>query len=176
MKKTTTLEPWMVLSCVNETRFRAKISKKENDYIIVGRPKHILVWIDEESKFILCCSLQYILHWLHLCRGVPHPKVFPRYDVKKSDGEAPLLLEIWSTHSLLSPTGPLWPGVVSLDSVLSKGQIKLHSVITLNWLVWNQLVLHMTVRKQKNCALMLNWIVLYRTVKKSIVCRQMTDI
>ena len=57
------------------------------------------------------------------------------YGTKQSYGEAALMLElqeIWSTPSLPSLPGPLWPGVVAPDRVLSMGQIKLNSVHRLN--------------------------------------------
>ena len=40
----------------------------------------------------------------------------------------------------LSPSipGPLWPGVVAPDSVLSMGQIELNFVLMLNWIAWNR--------------------------------------
>ena len=47
------------------------------------------------------------------------PNECPRYDIKQSDAEAPVMLEIWemrSISSLLSLPGPLWLGVVALDS------------------------------------------------------------
>ena len=50
----------------------------------------------------------------------------PRYDIKSSDGEAPAM-EIWgmsSTSSLPLLPGPLWPGVLATDRVLSIGQIE----------------------------------------------------
>ena len=46
------------------------------------------------------------------------------YDTKQSDGETLVILElggIWSTPSLLSLPGPLWPGVVAPERVLSVG-------------------------------------------------------
>ena len=54
------------------------------------------------------------------------PNECPGYDTNQSDGEAPLMLELWgiqSTHSLPSLPCPLWPGVVVPDRVLSIGQI-----------------------------------------------------
>ena len=50
---------------------------------------------------------------LHLCRGVrsPHNECLG-YDIKQSDGETPVMLELWgmrSTLSLASLLGPLWP-------------------------------------------------------------------
>ena len=41
----------------------------------------------------------------------------------------PELWEMRSTPSLPSIPGPLWPGVVAPDRVLSRGQIELNSVI-----------------------------------------------
>ena len=52
----------------------------------------------------------------------------PGYNTK-SDGEAPVMLELWGMGStLLSPSlpGPLWPKVVAPDRVLSIGQIELN--------------------------------------------------
>ena len=67
------------------------------------------------------------IHWLHLYRGVtPPPNKCPRYDTKQYDGEASvMLLRMQSTPSLPSFPGPLWPGVVAPDWVLSMGQIEL---------------------------------------------------
>ena len=46
------------------------------------------------------------------------------YDIKQSDGEVMLeVLEMWSTPSLPSLPGPLCPGVVASDRVLSMDQI-----------------------------------------------------
>ena len=59
----------------------------------------------------------------------------PEYDTKQSDGEAPVMLELWgmqSPPSLPSLPGPLWPRVVASDRVLSMGQIELNCVFMLN--------------------------------------------
>ena len=64
---------------------------------------------------------------LYLCRGVKlATKECPVYDIKLSDGKAPALeiWEMWSTPSLLLFPGPLWPGIVAPDRVLSMSQIK----------------------------------------------------
>ena len=48
------------------------------------------------------------------------------YDTKQSDGESPVMLELWgmqSTPSLPSLPGPLWPG-----RILSMGQIELFDI------------------------------------------------
>ena len=59
------------------------------------------------------------IHRLLLCRGVrPTPNECPGYDTKQSDGEVPVMLELWgmrSTPSLPLVPGPLWPRVVAPD-------------------------------------------------------------
>ena len=48
-----------------------------------------------------------------LQRGKINLNVCPGYDTNQSDGKAPVILElwgIWSTPSLPSLPGPLWPG------------------------------------------------------------------
>ena len=65
-------------------------------------------------------------------------------DIKQSDGEVPVMLELWgmqNTYSLPSLPGPLWPGEVAPDRVLSMGQIGLNCVLVQNWIVWNRLFL-----------------------------------
>ena len=50
---------------------------------------------------------------------------------KQSDGEAlvmPELWGMWGTPSLPLLPGPLWPGVVAPEKVLSKGQIELFDI------------------------------------------------
>ena len=56
--------------------------------------------------------------------GKTPPNKCPGYDKKQSDGEVPVMLELWgmrSTPSLSSLWGPLWPGVVAPDRALSMG-------------------------------------------------------
>ena len=60
------------------------------------------------------------IHRLLLCRGVRRPSLneCPGYDIKKSEFEVPVLLELWemrSIPSLPSLPGPLWAGVVAPD-------------------------------------------------------------
>ena len=53
----------------------------------------------------------------------------PENETKQSDSETPVMLGLWgmwSTPSLPSVRGPLWPGVVVPDRVLSMGQIELN--------------------------------------------------
>ena len=54
----------------------------------------------------------------------------PAYDTKASDGEALAseLWGMWSTPSLPSLPGPLWPGVVAPDRVLSMSQKELFDI------------------------------------------------
>ena len=63
--------------------------------------------------------------------GYPHPtNKYSVYDTKQSNGDAPIMLELWemrNTHLLPSVLGPLMPGVVTPDRVLSMGQIELFS-------------------------------------------------
>ena len=59
------------------------------------------------------------------------PTECPRYDTKQSDGEAPVMLELWGkaeNPSLLLLPGTFWPGVVASDRVLSIGQIELFEI------------------------------------------------
>ena len=54
----------------------------------------------------------------------PHPNECPGYDTKQSDGEVPVVLELWemrSTPSLPLLLGPLWPRMVAPDRALSMG-------------------------------------------------------
>ena len=58
------------------------------------------------------------IHWLDLCGGVRPLHKCPGYDTKQSDGEVPVMLELWGMWSTPSPPllpGPLWNGVVGPD-------------------------------------------------------------
>ena len=73
------------------------------------------------------------MHQLYLYRGVRPPPTneCPGYDTKQSDGEAPVKPKLWGMWSILSLPllpGPLWPGVVAPDRVLSMGQIHLFDI------------------------------------------------
>ena len=57
----------------------------------------------------------------------------PGYDTKQSDGEAPVMLELWGMQSISSlPLFPCvhCPGVIVPDRVLSMGQIELFDHLT----------------------------------------------
>ena len=71
------------------------------------------------------------------------PNECPGHDTKQSDGEVPVMLELWGmlgTSSLPSLPGPLWPGVLAPDKVLSMSQIELNCVLMLNCITWNRTV------------------------------------
>ena len=65
------------------------------------------------------------------------------YDTKQSDGKVPVMLEVWGMRSnplLPSLPGPLWPGVIAPDRVLSMCQIEINSVLMPNRIVKNRTV------------------------------------
>ena len=54
-----------------------------------------------------------------------NPNECQGYDIKQSDREGPVMLELWgmlTTLSLLSLPDPLWPGVITTVRVLSMAQ------------------------------------------------------
>ena len=67
-------------------------------------------------------------------RPPPPPYESPGYDIKQSDGKAPGMLELWGMWSTPPPLpllpGPLWPGVVAPERVLSIGQIERFNIQT----------------------------------------------
>ena len=72
-------------------------------------------------------------------KGSVPPQWVSKYDTKQSDGEVPVMLELWgmwSTPSLLSLPGPLWPGEVEPDWALSRGWIEVNCILMLNWIFW----------------------------------------
>ena len=87
----------------------------------------------------------YRNHQLLLYRGVRSPSnEYLGHDTKQSDGEIPVMQELWgmwSTSSLPLPLSPLWPRVVAPDRVQSMDQIEGNCVFMLNWTVWNRTVL-----------------------------------
>ena len=94
-----------------------------------------------------CCPVgcAWRIPRLHLCRGVRALRnEFPDNDTRQFDGDYQVMLELWgmrSTPSLPLLPGPLWPGLIASDSVLSVGQIELNCVLMLNGIVWNRTVL-----------------------------------
>ena len=66
------------------------------------------------------------------------------YETKQSDGEVPIMRNLWrmqSTPSLPFHLGPLWLGMVASNRVLFLSQTEPNCVIFLNWIVWNRIVL-----------------------------------
>ena len=88
----------------------------------------------------------------------PPPNECSVYDTKQSDVKVPKLLELRGMQgdipSLLLLPGPLWPGEVAPDRVLSKRQIQLNCVLVLNWIAWNRSVLTFKLRihAKLNCS------------------------
>ena len=66
-----------------------------------------------------------------LQRGKTLPNEHPGYDTKQSDGEVPIILEVWgmwSTPLLPSVPRSLWSSVVAPDQVLAMGLIELFDI------------------------------------------------
>ena len=66
------------------------------------------------------------------------PSEYPVYDAKQSDGEVPVMLELWgmrSCSSLPSLPRPLWLGVVAPDKgpIYESNRTKLHSYTKLKF-------------------------------------------
>ena len=85
----------------------------------------------------------------------------PRYEIKQSDVEVPVMLELWEmwcTPSLSLHPGPLWSGEVASDRVLCMGQ---KTVWHLNW-----------VKSNDSC-----WIELFEIelFDQLTMCKQLTD-
>ena len=84
-----------------------------------------------DLTFSKSVSWGWRIHWLHFYRSgggkTPHPpNESPRYDAKQFNGEALVMQELWgmqSTPLFQSLPGPLWPGVVAPDRVLSMCQM-----------------------------------------------------
>ena len=97
------------------------------------------------------------------------------YDIKPSDGEAPVMLEIWEIWSTLSLTlhlGPLWPKVVVPDSPIYGS----NKWFMLNWIIWNRTVWPF------NCVLSNEWcliellIIHSNTWNHLTMCKTMSNI
>ena len=102
--------------------------------------------------------------------GLRHRNECSGYNTKQSDGDVPVMLELWGTYrtpSLPPLPGSLWRSVVAHDRVLSIGQTDPNCVLVLNRVAYNRTVLICKLyTKAKlnclkwNCFCMLNWIVL----------------
>ena len=68
----------------------------------------------------------------------------PQYNTKQSDGQDPVMLELWrvrSTPLLPSLPGQLWPVLIAPDRVLSMGQHEINCALMIKWIVWNKTIL-----------------------------------
>ena len=105
----------------------------------------LLHWLPTRVCFTFFGSVSWGCgkHQLNLCRGLKLSQQMSCYDMKQSDGEVLVTLELWgmSTPLLTSLPGAVWPRVVASDRVLSMGQIELNCVLMLNLIVWNRIVL-----------------------------------
>ena len=94
------------------------------------------------STYICICMWLYKssrIHLLHLCSEVGLLQSVSCNDTKLCDVEVPVMLVLWRMQfnpSLPSFSGPLLPGVVAADRVLSMGQIELNCVLMLKWYAW----------------------------------------
>ena len=85
------------------------------------------------------------------------------HDTKKSDGEAPVILELCgmlSNPSLSSLPGSLWPGVVAPDRVLSMGQTQPSCVFKLTELFEIELIICIKIDFALNN---LQWLICHKT-------------
>ena len=108
---------------VEISHFRQKIQSAYYKHLrrFVSKQKSLLISV--ASPIGWGCRI----HRLHHCRGIRAPNECPGYDIKQSDGEAPVMLEFWGMQiipSLPSFPGLLQPKMVAPDGVLSMGQIK----------------------------------------------------
>ena len=90
-----------------------------------------LPWSTISSPFTSPVGWGCRIHRLDLCRWVILLHKCPWYDTKQSDAEATVMLPLWgmqTTPPLPLFPGPLWPGEVAPDRVLSTGQIELFDV------------------------------------------------
>ena len=109
---------------------------------------HLTAQLTEAVEYTDCMSAEEF----------PPPKEHPGYDINQSDGKAPIMMKLWGirgTPSLPLLPGPLWPGVVAPDRILSMAQIS-------NW-----------VSKNDICQIELLEIELFDHLT---VCRQMIDV
>ena len=98
------------------------------------------------------------------------------YDTIQSNGEVPMMLELWGMRSTPLHCHHSWPMVEAPDRGRSMGQIELDCVPMLNWIAWNRTLTFKLCTSFKlrtyaklnsskwNRFCMLNWIVLNRTV------------
>ena len=82
---------------------------------------YIYIYLFIDMCIYIYCPIGWAcrIHQMLLCKGViPTPNNCPGYDTKQSDGEVPVMPELWgmwSTPSLPLLSGSLWPRVVAPD-------------------------------------------------------------
>ena len=159
----------------------------ESESVLENENLMILIWDSNECTTWSCKDIN-----MHIANGLSEIKrilaqsagsveytdcfsnEYPGYDTKESDGEVPVMLEIWgmrSTSSLPLLPDLLWPRMAETDNVLSMRQIELNCVRKLNWIAWNRTVVTFKLRTyaelnclEWNCFRMLNWIARKRIV------------
>ena len=95
---------------------------------------HIRIWLCNwcikrlDSSVDCGCRI----HRLHFCREVrPLPNECPVYNTRQSDDKAPVMQQfwgLWSTPSLPSLPGQLWPRVLAPGRVLLLGHIEMFDI------------------------------------------------
>ena len=102
--------------------------------------------LKSEFKIAFCLvGWGFRIHRLHLCGGVRPFYECPGYETERSDGEVPMMQELFemrSTPSLSPVLGPLWSGMVAHARVLSMCQIEINCVLMLNCIVRNRTVFY----------------------------------
>ena len=113
---------------------------------------------------------------LILCRGVrSYPQnACPVYDTKQSDGEVPVMIDLWgmqSTSLLPSLPGLLWLRVVAPDKfpIYGLNRTKLLFLDFTAYLCQTEL-LEIELLCHLNCVLILNWIIWNKTDLKLTLC------
>ena len=102
---------------------------------LLGLFKAKIIYFCEQLYDFVSKTLLQSSGAVEFCSGLRLPNEYPGYNTKQSNGEAPVILELWairSTSSLPSLPGLLWPGAVAPERVLSMGQIELKIVLILN--------------------------------------------
>ena len=91
---------------------------------------HSLICTRTHASTTYPVTLGCRIYLLILCIGVRFPtNVCPIYDTKQSDGEAPVILELWGKR--ITPSLPSLPGP-NYNTVLTMSQIELNCVLMLN--------------------------------------------
>ena len=118
------------LLCFAKYKKKTAPKKQENKHTYTYTHKHththIYIYIDKKKNLNknlpICLGLQNTpIASLQRGKAPPTTNECPAYDTKQSDGEVPVMMELWrmqSTPSLPSLQGPLWPEVVTPNRVL----------------------------------------------------------